>query len=121
MPRQRCLHETSKERVGTVRTGFKLRMSLGAHKEWMLLQLNHFYYPPIRGAVSYTHLDVYKRQVFMLCRVLGGSFQENSETVESGYFSREELPPLAEEKTTAQQVYMCFEACGDENWKPLID
>ena len=60
-------------------------------------------------------------KVFMLCRVLGGRFQENSETVESGYFSREELPPLAEEKTTAQQVYMCFEACGDENWKPLID
>lgn len=60
-------------------------------------------------------------KVFMLCRVLGGSFQENSETVESSYFSREELPCLAEEKTTAQQVYMCFDAFEDENWKPLID
>ena len=34
-------------------------------------------------------------KVFLLCTELGGSFQPNSETVASGWFSLEALPPLA--------------------------
>ena len=41
----------------------------------------------------------------------GGSFQENLETTESRWFSREELPEnLAEEKVTKEQLWMCFDA-----------
>lgn len=60
-------------------------------------------------------------KVFILCSLLGGSFQPNSETVASGYFSMDSLPPLAENKTTAAQIQMCFDAYHTENWVALFD
>ena len=60
-------------------------------------------------------------KVFMLCELLGGVFQTNSETVSSGYFSMEDLPPLSENKTTKQQIQMCFDAYHAENWVTLFD
>ena len=60
-------------------------------------------------------------KVFMLCVLLGGSFLPNSETVASGYFSMEDLPPLAENKTTRQQIQMCFDAHQAEHWETLFD
>ena len=47
-------------------------------------------------------------KVFVLCEVLGGNFQSNIETVESRYFGLDELPVLAEEKNTREQIEMCF-------------
>lgn len=55
-------------------------------------------------------------KVFMLCSLLGGSFQENIETRGSGYFSLEELPKLAEEKNTKEQIALCFEAYHAKKW-----
>ena len=60
-------------------------------------------------------------KVFVLCDLLGGEFQENSETVASGYFSMDVLPPLAENKTTAQQIQMCFDAYHAEHWDTVFD
>ena len=60
-------------------------------------------------------------KVFVLCRSVGGSFQENIETTESRYFSLDELPPLATEKNTEDQIRMCFEACQAEHWTTLFD
>ena len=60
-------------------------------------------------------------KIFVLCSVLGGAFQENTETTESRYFGLEELPLLAEEKNNEEQVRMCFEAYHAENWKTQID
>lgn len=60
-------------------------------------------------------------KVFVLCALVGGEFRPNSETTASGYFSLEDLPPLAEEKTTAEQVRMCFEAYRSETWETLLD
>ena len=60
-------------------------------------------------------------KVFFLCSLLGGSFQPNSETVASGYFSIEDLPPLAENKTTAAQIKMCFDAYHSEHWITQFD
>ncbi len=37
-------------------------------------------------------------KIFMLCELKGGQFVPNLETLESGYFGLEELPPLATEK-----------------------
>lgn len=62
-------------------------------------------------------------KIFVLCRVVGGSFEENIETTEIRYFSRQELPEkLAVEKTTIEQVQMCFDAyeAGD-SWKTQFD
>lgn len=60
-------------------------------------------------------------KVFILCSVTGGAFQENIETVESGYFGLEELPALAEEKNNREQIKMCFDAYRSEHWMTQFD
>ena len=60
-------------------------------------------------------------KVFVLCDLLGGSFQPNLETLDSGWFPPDQLPPLANGKTTAEQISMCFDACRAEHWTTLID
>ena len=60
-------------------------------------------------------------KIFVLCSVLGGAFQKNTETTESRYFGLEELPLLAVEKNNEEQVRMCFEAYHAKNWKTQID
>lgn len=51
---------------------------------------------------------VYK--MFVLCNLLGGEFEKNIETEESGYFDINELPPLSIGRNTIEQVKMCFKA-----------
>lgn len=60
-------------------------------------------------------------KVFFLCAAHGGSFKENHETTAIGYFSMDDLPTLAEEKTTRKQIAMCFEANLAENWETVFD
>ncbi|MBP3359862.1 MAG: NUDIX hydrolase [Clostridia bacterium] len=60
-------------------------------------------------------------KVFVLCTYLGGEFCENSETTASGYFSLDELPELSEEKNTAEQIAMCFEAFKNPDRKTVFD
>ena len=60
-------------------------------------------------------------KIFFLCEEHGGSFAENSETLASGFFTHDALPPLAEEKCCAEQVLMCFDAAAAENWRVLFD
>lgn len=61
-------------------------------------------------------------KIFVLCSLLGGSFKENSETTETAFFSKDELPEnLAAEKVPKQQLLLCFEANEAENWVTLFD
>ena len=60
-------------------------------------------------------------KIFVLCSLVGGHFTPNIETTESDYFALENLPPLAEEKNTREQIEMCFAAYHDKNWKTLMD
>lgn len=60
-------------------------------------------------------------KVFVLCKVLGGSFQANSETLASGWFSPDALPEMDNGKTTAEQVALCIEASRAEYWETRID
>ena len=60
-------------------------------------------------------------KVFVLCECLGGSFVANSETLAMGYFSLQQLPPLAAEKTNREQLEMCFKAAASPCWEPLFD
>lgn len=60
-------------------------------------------------------------KIFVLCAARGGAFAPNLETVESGWFTPDALPPLAEEKNTEEQVRMCFDACAAEVWETRID
>ena len=56
-------------------------------------------------------------KVFVLCTVIGGNFEDNIETVGSEYFGLGELPKLATEKNTEEQIQMCFDAYHSEYWK----
>lgn len=60
-------------------------------------------------------------KVFVLCEVAGGYFQPNIETVESKYFSVDDIPALSEEKNTKEQIAMCFEAYHSKWWEVLFD
>ncbi len=71
----------------------------------------HNYPPYVYGVVK----------IFYLCETLGGAFAENIETSASGYFSEDELPVLALEKCSPDQIRMCFAAYADNNWKVQFD
>ena len=60
-------------------------------------------------------------KVFVLCEVTGGCFEENIETTESRYFGLGELPVLAEEKNSAAQIALCFEAAASNEWQVPFD
>lgn len=61
-------------------------------------------------------------KIFMLCSVVGGSFEANSETIGFDYFAEDSIPQLAMEKNNEEQIKMCFAAyrAGDA-WKTLFD
>ena len=60
--------------------------------------------------------------VFVLCEYLSGAFRPNIETIACGFFGPDEIPsPLAESKTTREQIDMCFRAAADEGWQALFD
>ena len=58
---------------------------------------------------------------FVECELLRGEFRANSETLASGYFGLNELPPLSEDKTTAEQIELCFAAHASATWEPAFD
>ena len=60
-------------------------------------------------------------KIFVLCSVTGGSFRKNSETLQSAYFSVNELPCLSENKNTAEQIEMCWRAYRNPDWQVQFD
>ncbi|HQH22797.1 MAG TPA: NUDIX hydrolase [Bacteroidales bacterium] len=62
---------------------------------------------------------IYK--VFVECKMVSGSFRDNTETFAAGFFSRNDLPGLSTERTTRKQIDMCFEAHGHTLWEPVFD
>lgn len=60
-------------------------------------------------------------KIFVQCDLIDGEFVENIETTEAKFFDLEEIPELAEEKCTKEQVKMCFDAYNDSNWKVILD
>lgn len=60
-------------------------------------------------------------KIFVLCTVIGGTFKENIETTGFSYFSENELPELATEKNTEEQIKMCFEAYRADTWTVMFD
>ena len=61
-------------------------------------------------------------KIFVACSVVGGAFVENIETTEYRYFAEDELPTLATEKNSVEQIQMCFKAhlVGDQ-WHTIFD
>jgi len=60
-------------------------------------------------------------KAFVLCRVIGGHFHDNSETVGSKYFGLGELPELMTDKNTEEQIALCFKASNAKHWETVFD
>ena len=60
-------------------------------------------------------------KMFFLCTSLGGEFKPNIETTESKYFAEDELPILAEGKSSAEQIRLCFKAHRTQFWETQFD
>lgn len=61
-------------------------------------------------------------KMFVLCELESGHFKKNIETIEIGFFSKEDLPDhLAVEKTTREQIMMCFEAYENAEYETYFD
>ena len=60
-------------------------------------------------------------KAFVLCEAIDGEFKANTETIASGYFDLDNLPQIAENKNTYDQIKMCFDAYKDENWNVVLD
>ncbi len=60
-------------------------------------------------------------KIFLQCEATGGEFVPNLETTDTGWFSPEELPRLAEEKNNREQIEMCFRAMREPHWEALFD
>ncbi|HHV97266.1 MAG TPA: NUDIX hydrolase [Clostridiaceae bacterium] len=62
---------------------------------------------------------IYK--IFVLCDLIDGAFEKNIETLESGFFYLEDLPPLSLGRVTREQIAMCFEARYNDNFTTIFD
>ena len=60
-------------------------------------------------------------KIYIQCTPLGVSFEANLETTDARYFAVDQLPKLATEKTTAEQVQLCYEAYRSETWDVPFD
>lgn len=61
-------------------------------------------------------------KIFVLCQYKGGQFVENSETTEAAFFERTALPArLAVEKTTEEQLLMCFDFYKNPDTPTIFD
>jgi len=59
---------------------------------------------------------------FVICKNMGGSFKENTETSEVKYFSLDELPEdLNTHKCQKWQLELCLEASKAEHWNTYFD
>ncbi len=69
-----------------------------------------------------THYPFSICSAFVLCEYVSGEFAPNLETVGCGFFGPEEIPaPLSTERTTAEQIEMCFRAAADAHWEAVFD
>ncbi|PVX41319.1 ADP-ribose pyrophosphatase YjhB (NUDIX family) [Pasteurella langaaensis DSM 22999] len=60
-------------------------------------------------------------KTFVMCELLGGKFQANSETLQSAYFGIDEIPDMHNEKNTKEQVLLCFKAHQSSHWITEFD
>lgn len=56
----------------------------------------------------------------VICKSLGGEFAPNTETTEIGWFPLNGLPPLDVNKTSLDQIRLCFAARRD-GWQTIVD
>ena len=63
--------------------------------------------------------SIYK--IFFECELIETNFQDNTETLEAGFFPLNDLPPLSTDRTTVAQIEMCFNARKQDVVQPVFD
>lgn len=66
----------------------------------------------------HTHY-VYK--VFILCRLIGGTFNTTFDILDKGFFAQNNLPPLSEERILKSQIDMMYEYKDDPSKEAYTD
>ncbi len=72
-----------------------------------------------RHVVDACPYDIYK--MFVECDYIKGKFEENTETDQAGFFTKNALPPLSEGRNTREQIEMCFIAHRQRVWETIMD
>jgi len=62
---------------------------------------------------------IYK--IFVECTLLNINFKENLETSEAGFFEEKNLPPLSTNRTTEEQINMCFRSKNKKHHECIFD
>jgi ADP-ribose pyrophosphatase YjhB (NUDIX family) len=62
---------------------------------------------------------IYK--IFVECELIENNFEENTETLDSGFFELDKLPDLSLERITPDQIKMCFEAKKHKTFETIFD
>lgn len=61
-------------------------------------------------------------KVLVLCEYVSHNFSINNETLETNFFGIDELPELSENRTTLEQIKMCFDCYyNQDNWNTIFD
>lgn len=63
--------------------------------------------------------SIYK--IFVECDYISGSYEKNIETIDSKFFSLNNLPELSVGRNTKNQIIMCFNAHEKENSSVIFD
>lgn len=51
----------------------------------------------------------YAYKIFILCKLIGGEFNETFDILDKGFFKQNDLPTLSEERNTKEQIDLMFE------------
>jgi ADP-ribose pyrophosphatase YjhB (NUDIX family) len=58
---------------------------------------------------------------FILCGIIGGEAKEGMETLQVGFFEKDELPELSTERNTSKQIQELFELLSNPNKEVFCD
>ena len=61
-------------------------------------------------------------KIFVLCEYIDHYFRDNTETLDAKFFSLDNLPELSSNRTTIDQIKMCFDCYNNiEDWETIFD
>lgn len=63
----------------------------------------------------------YAYKVFILCRLIGGAFTDTFDILDRGFFAKDNLPPLSEERTLRSHIDMAYEYQNDPSKAAYAD
>jgi ADP-ribose pyrophosphatase YjhB (NUDIX family) len=62
---------------------------------------------------------IYK--IFVECELIDYNFKDNTETLDSGFFTKDSIPVLSTDRTSKSQIEICFEAKKHKVFETLFD